>query len=207
MKEYPKLFEDVFSSEKLNRRCRPEKISIVGNVTFQSYAKEISSLYIEYEKIIFKFFIKFYLLSSKFCYFGRRKHGLPGKREGHVINRAFSLFVRKYCGFNYRSITLNFSYKIVLSYIKDFFPDIDNIDVENIKYPFSYMNFGCLALVRGLDERMELLEHGEKNKMSFNSFADYVVNYIYCKNDEIGEDKYLLSFTKVIPFPTIIVKK
>ena len=41
-----------------------------------------------------------------------------------------------------------------------------------------------------MDERMELLKMANNRFMPYSRFADYVINYILCLNDERGEEIY-----------------
>ena len=49
------------------------------------------------------------------------------------------------------------------------------------------MKLEHLLFVHQITERLDLLKIGEDRAMSFIDFADYVVNYILCFNEEHGE--------------------
>jgi len=193
-KEYPKTYENVFTSERTQKRCDIDKVSVdfrkgsnrdidVFQVDFRS---EIKKLQIE----TFNHLVKIEWMYRRFMYDGmrRKRYG-----NGHYIDRAFGIFMRNYVGFDSKLISDNKLYNIVIGYIDNFFSDfnIGNPFTEEFKYPYEYINFEHLVLVYKMSERMELLKVGEKRNMNYTVFLDYVINYIMSYNEEHGE-KYTL---------------
>lgn len=205
IKEYPKTYEDFFNNSIPNTGCRYEKITVDGYDSVELYINNLKDETKKAELDSFDWMVKIYWLFRKFRYYNLKKKFFKG--SGKLVDIAFSVFMRKYVnsqndvwmGDNLRSG--------IYSYFDDFFPGFDGGNPFHAKYeyPYKYMNFSCLLFVTKMDERMELLEIGEKRKMTYNEFVNYVVNYVLCYNDEHG-DKYTLA-KKIRSIPYEHIKK
>jgi len=196
-KNYPQQYERFYDDavDRFRFKFKHEEVSTWGNnpAGLSDYTKLLKDVTADMEAKVFDSTVKLYWLFSKFCYFGHRKVMFAG--SGMCVDRAFAYFMRKYAGIEPRTFFGKYSASLdIADYLYDFFPELDDSDpfVTTFTYPFKYMNFGCLALVRRMDERMDLLNHGEQHKMQYGDFIDYVVNYVSCYNEEHGK-KYMFS--------------
>lgn len=196
-KNYPIEYEKVFSGRRINQHCDVTKVSafndIPGNPAI--YIKMFRDSAKKFQDDLFDNLVKLAWLRSRFCYNG--KHRLA-RDNGWWLERAYGIFMRKYVGLS--SCTIFFSRVItspIVSYFKDFFPNFveGNPFEEKYEYPFKYMSLDCILLVNIMPERMYLLRHGEKNKMEYVEFMDYVINYTKCYNEE-HDDKHEFVFSQ-----------
>jgi len=195
MKIYKKEYENVFIRD-LEKRCNVNKIS-----TFQNNPKNLDKYVRLYQETframheeIFDNLVKLDWLNRRFVYNGNRVMGKG--RNGTTVDRAKSLFVRNYVGYDPKFIFMANSPLLCISrYFNDFFPNFldGNPFEEEYKYPYKYMGLEALVVVGQMSERIDLLEYGESKKMGLEKFKDFVINYINCYNAEHGE-KYLFKF-------------
>lgn len=191
MKIYKKTYENVFDSEWSLKRCRFEKVSTDIGWSAHKYRDEFRKTIIELENIVFNEFIKFSWLRRRFCYFGYNRRNI--RLNGNTSDVAYGLFVRSHVGLNTRLLSCSLL-SCITKYLDDFFPNFDdqNPFEEKMEYPYKYMRIGHLFLVHEMTERLELLDYGEKHKMNYSNFADFVINQVYCYNDEKGKECYRL---------------
>ena len=52
------------------------------------------------------------------------------------------------------------------------------------------MTLECLIVVYAMKERMDILNHCERARMKYTQFLDYVINYIYSYNEDVGYQYY-----------------
>ena len=194
-KDYERKYERFFTDEKESKnKFDIGRVSafngIPGNTTIylKMFRESVDKFYMD----IFDDLVKIVWLRSRFCYDG--KHRNTGTGNGYIMEEAYGWFMKKYVGVNNRTIFYSNRYSfpnIIISYFPDFFPNFEegNPFEEKYEYPYKYMNLDCLLSVVEMSERMNLLEHGEKDKMSYLEFTDYVINYINCYNEE-HDDKY-----------------
>jgi len=187
MKIYPKTYEDVFSSERSLKKCKLDKITTDIGMGLDEYTDLFKKSFKSFEVKSFNELVKLAWLMRRFCYYGNNRNRMNS--NGVPTDRAFSIFIRNYVGYSHSDIKLFYP---IISYFDDFFPYFDtrNPFKENLKYPFKYIGFGHLSMVHQMDERMELLKMADKKRMTYAKFVDYVINYLYCLNDEMGEEIY-----------------
>ncbi len=194
MKHYKREYEYVFSNPK-PKNFDINDITVFGNAYDRgTYFLELKKLFGSFENEAFQHLIKIYWLFSMFCYKGRRR--LRGNKNGTNVDGAFSTMMKNVINHDTKFFFGgNSSLFKLTTYIYDFFPDFDiHSPFEyTYEYPYKYMNFECLYFVHRMNERLELLAEGEKQKMSYVKFLDYVINYISCYNEEHGE-KYVYKF-------------
>lgn len=192
-KNYSQQYERFYGDEKHNFDL--DKITLYKNSpgSLDEYIELLNENSIEMERVTFKLLVKMWWLLMRFCYNGRHRDKMS--INGPSIDRAFAYFMRRHAGIETKVF---FGGKSPLpdlaTYMNDFFPNFNegNPFIENYEYPFKYMTFGCLLLVRKMDERMDLLNYGEKKKMKYGDFIDYVINYTACYNEEHGA-KYVFG--------------
>ena len=185
-KKYEKQYEDVFTNEKTTKKCNLELVSTDVGMSVDEYMLKIRNEMEEFHVEIFNRLVKLTWLFRRFCYRGRRRKHLGS--QGYDLDGSFGVFMRRYVGFDQRTITRYYLYRKVISYFDDFFPgfDIGNPFTEEYEYPYKYMKMDMLFLVYQMPERLDLLKIGEERKMNLTQFEDYVINYIKCYNEEHG---------------------
>jgi len=191
--EYKKTYEDVFTSKHCLKNFKVENVSTSLDMNERIFRELWKLLFKSEQKQIFEFLVKYYWLSRKFCYNGNIRKKYRG--NGQNMDKMFSLYLHHFVGFDNRIIGQNKIYSKIISYIDDFFPDLENENpFKDIpKYPYRRMNFSCLTLVYKMPERLELLKIGEKRKMKYMKFVDYVLNYISSVNEEKGKVVFTMA--------------
>ena len=123
--------------------------------------------------------VKLKWLINNFLYKGK-KETIPMKGGTSAI--VFNVWIRESVGINYDFLSNNFTHRSLATYFKELFPNFkkDNPFTcpQKFSYPFRYITVDFLMFVYQIPERMELLKIAEEKKMSFNEFADYVLDYI-----------------------------
>lgn len=195
MKMYDKQYEDVFK-RTLDKRCNLEKVGTFKNnpESIDKYIRLYQETFGDMYASIFDNLVKLIWLRRRFVY--NRKRAIKKGRNGIAMDRALSLFIRNYAGYDARFILMtNGPFSCIANYLDDFFPNFNegNPFEENYEYPYKYMRLEALVIVHQMEERLELLEYGEKKKMNIETFKDFVINYINCYNEEHGE-KYLFIY-------------
>jgi len=194
-KNYRRKYEYYFSSKKrLGSYCKIDRIGIEGGkYNIDEYISLNRKLSRSFDLIIFDFLVKYTWLTEKFMYNGNLR------RENQCIfyDRSFGMFLRNYASFDcglIRKKGFTFFGKIV-PYLFELFPFFYEGDPfkekKRYKYPYKHMGLGCLYVVVHMDERLDLLKYGDKKKMSYAEFVDYVINYINCYNTDV-ENKYTM---------------
>lgn len=211
-KNYPRRYEYVFSDkETRDKKCNLEKVRIFNSESdfcdtslyIKIFSKEVRDFY----KDSFDHMLKLTWLSRRFIYNGNRR--LSNKSNGFHADRAFAAFSRDYVNYSTKIMfSFGSAWNRIASYIEDFYPDFENnspFECEYI-YPYQYMLIPHLLVVHQMPERLELLAEGEKLKMNFSQFSDYVVNYVSCYNEENGET-WKFVFKEKLPPHVIKVTK
>jgi len=189
-KNYPREYELVFSDfERVGKKCNIDYVSFhndrMSPVRYQMLYLEEAN---KYKKDIFDHIVKIHWLNRNFCY--RNMHRKKIGRNGSCLDTAFGLFTRVYGNVDMRFLFPSHStFGKVVTYFDDFFPNFEegNPFEEKYEYPYKYMGMECLVVVYQMDERLDLLKHGEKMKMSYVEFLDYIYNYVRCYTDEHGK--------------------
>lgn len=217
MKEYDKKYEDYPILEYNWRsgkriKCDIKKVSNRRELDVDQYILRIKEAAWDLEKEFFSKAVKLLWLIDQFGYKDKFRSRVAVKKDspGRIFEAALASFLQYYVGMDNRLFSQSEPMSIIRSYLNDWFPNIrhDNLFESDIKYPYKYMNLGCAAFVHRMPERMELLKIGEERKMMFNDFVNYVVNYIFCYNEEHGETYFIYSPPKKNKFPFIrLVKK
>ena len=201
-KEYEKKYEDYPTIEYEDRgkkriKCELEKVSTRIGWDVDQYLKVFKDEMWRIEGETFIRAIRLIWLSDQFGYNKDFRPRINTSRgyPGVYFASALGSFVRYYVGFDNRLFLQSLPFLIIRSYLLDWYPNIreENPFEVEIKYPYDYMNMECAGLVYRMPERMELLKIGEERKMTFPNFLNYVVNYIFCYNEEHGDTYYLYT--------------
>lgn len=192
MKLYPKKFEDLFTSDRSLRHCNLKKVKITDWEDEKKYSFFFGAFLIDAFSYLWIMSVKIYWLLSKFNYDGRTPSA-KGK-NGIVSDRAMSIYLRQYVGRDIRLITRSYFYSKLTSYFKDFFPDFyDNNPFDNpefYKFPYKNISIDHIAVVYQMPERLEILDYADKKGLKYNEFLDFLFNYIFSYNREVGEEVF-----------------
>lgn len=218
-KQYPNEYEKIFSDEKrAKRKCNLEHVHPFMNNPSNTalYIKQFRETIKDFELKVFDSMVKMEWLKRRFCWKEFRKevsynnnHNAPsgGTRDSMSMNIAFGNFMRYYVGYdnrfywNYQSPFVR-----ILRYIDELFPNFDNGDPfkEKYEYPFSHVGLDCMGLVSDMPERIDLLKYADSKKMSYAEFVDYVINYVFCYNDEHGDVYLLILSSSYFPYVKVL---
>lgn len=187
-KEYSKQYEDVFSSEEALKNCDLSLITNDKDMSFREYSDFMGSFLKSATEDLFNIAVKFYWAQRRFFYRGLQKKKLG--RNWFIVDNAFATFTRHYMGVNHRVITDSFYFWKIITYLEELFPKFDSgspfTNPDSYKFPYKNITADFLTVVYQMPERMDLLRVAEEKNMSYAVFLDYVVNYVYCSNDEHG---------------------
>lgn len=206
MKNYPKTYENVFTSERSLKKCLLNRVSTDNNIEIKEYCRMLKQSERKFEIDLFNNLIKVTWLMRRFCYGGLHREKV--RWNGTFLDGAFGVFMRKYLNIEHRLVTRNFVFPRLATYFDDFFPDFDkrNPFKEKMKYPYKHIGIAFLLIVFRMKERLEILAYAENNKMKYIDFLDYIINYISCYNDEIGRQHYFFG-TSFAFMPDIRIKR
>ena len=209
MEKKEKRYEDVYSNKLKLKKCKLKSVSTDIGLTSQQYLNKMKKMVSSYEETIFDNLVKYNWLTRHFHYRGfQRKYY---RLNGFGLDAAFGVFMKHYVGtdkilFSGRGIAK------IISYFDDFFPDFYNRDPfkEKLAYPFKYVSVSYLAVVYQMKNRMEFLNYAEKHKMIYTEFLDYIINYVYCVNEDAGREVYSwdyvtfnMPYVKVLDFERV----
>jgi hypothetical protein len=205
MKRYYPRYEKFYTGERMAGHCRLPKVNNKMGLSTESYRLFYRRLAQKYQRQTFDFIVKFYWLGLQFKYIGRER------LTGTQVDRAYGIFMRKYVGIDNRLYTHVGLHQKILSYIKIWYPNLAELNpfTKKINYPYRYMTFECLMVVAAMQEKLELLDRGEKNRMNYARFLDYILNYVYCHNEDVGWQEYVYCFNHrdICSVPLVAVKK
>ncbi|MFA5444994.1 MAG: hypothetical protein WC262_08520 [Bacteroidales bacterium] len=192
MKHYKKTYEDVYHAEVDDVRLA-RMGSLLGSP--EKLAEKFRAFYKDFHESFFGYVVKQVWLEQHFSYNGVRRS--RRSQNGYVGDWAFSYFMKMIVGYSQKPLTVNFLFTAIATYLKDFFPDFLNHDPfaepEYFKFPYENITLDHLFFVYMVDNRLELLEEAEKKKMSFFDFANWATNAVFCYNDDVNKDVYVLT--------------
>lgn len=205
MKEYPQKYENFYTDEKRLSKSKIEHVTTDIGLEGLEYAELLRKNVLSFEKEIFKMIVKYTWLTRRFHYKGEGR--TKGMQNGIVLDGAYSVFMKHQVGTG-TTFMQSKLFNMVRTYIEDMFVDFDarNPFEEEMEYPFKNIGLSYLCVVYNMDERMDLLNLAESRKMDYSNFVDYVINYIGCYNEDIGKEKYRISFHHY-NIPYVIVEK
>lgn len=196
-KEYEKKYENYLTRRRILNKCKIEYVGNTMGISTSEYKKIMKKHCKKYQKFVWDWLIKMTWLSNKFTYKGYQKHHSFLKNNGFVLDSAYVVFMLNFVGYNFRLFKGGVIFKII-SYFDDFYPEFNESDPFKVKYEYPYKNvvFDDLLLVYQMDERLDLLNIKEKSRMNHPAFVDYIINYVYCLNEELGRLKYRFIDTR-----------
>ena len=193
MKCYPKKFKDVYDILSVGD-IRPTKLgSTLGSA--EELAVRFRKFYREFHRTFFDQVVQQIWLEQQFMYGDKRRSRRCS--NGFSPDWAFAYFMKNVVGYSQKTITTNFCFSAIATYLKDFFPDFLNHDPDEepelYKFPYKNVTLDHLVFVHMIHNRLELLEEAEKRAMSFVEFCNWVVNHVFCYNEEVGKELYALT--------------
>lgn len=191
MKNYSKEYEDYYSKPKHIDKLNLQTIEVDG-MGVQEYVDIMKSVFLEGQANLFDFIVKIVWLIEKCKINGERKQMFG--QNSIPTNYYYSTLLRNMVGRDLKMFTTPTFFREVSSYFSIWFPDFHLSNPFKIKYeyPYEHVNFDHLVFVSSMEEKKEMIEYAEKEKIPLLTFYDYVINYIHCLNDELGYDKYYL---------------
>ena len=190
MKNYPKVYEDVYNSKVFLKQFSISRVKGDGYDDVNRYVADIQDEFNLMYNSLFDHWVKIDWLLRKFRYNRKKKIISNGN-----IAIMYGVFMLKSVGVNNRFLRFGTSaFSQISSYFDDFFPDFDsgNPFESNYEYPYKHITLDFLVFVYKMDERLELLKEAEDKKMSLTDFYDYVINYCGCLNSDLCRKKYVL---------------
>ena len=189
MKHYEKKYENIYTAPSHEKWCKISKVGTTIGLSGQELAEAIRSVSKELTGDFFLNTVKLEWLIMSYHYGDQLETKKQVMRGG-----AFNVFTKNIAGVDvslFRNLVIT---DIIRSYIPSFFPDfMENNPFkaeDKFKLPYKHVSLDFLIPVYNMDERMELLDEAENKKMSFAQFMDYLINYVGCLNEELGENKY-----------------
>jgi hypothetical protein len=206
MKHLPQVYEKVFSIDRKSSRTKLNLAAItIEDMTINSYISLFHDFLDEAYLNLFNYTVKLSWLRRKFTYYGS-KTTLPMYKNSLLTGLAFTKLVRRNIGKDIQIITKSKFFSKIESYFDELFPGfMDGNPFTNpnyYKFPFKNITMDYLIVVSQLEDRVDLLKEADKKKMTFAVFLDYVINYVYSINDELGRDKYQIrhNMDRDVPF-------
>lgn len=189
MKIYEKKYENYYTRPELLEKFNKQDIS-TGDISFEEYTGRVRSVLRESQMVFFDQLVKISWLAEKF-----KVNGLSKKMDNteDILTRYIhSIFLRNIVGIDMRFIYNSSYFRKIVTYFHDWFPDFSLSNPFEVKYefPYEHVGFDELLLVVNMEERLEILGYAEKQKMSLPEFGDFVINYVFCLNEELGFEKY-----------------
>ncbi|MFA7301812.1 MAG: hypothetical protein WC069_05900 [Candidatus Shapirobacteria bacterium] len=207
MKHHPKIYEDVFSRDHLgsNHKLNLDKISVGPDLELTEYTSLFKNFLNKFYEDIFDGYVRVSWLRRKFSYCNIRTV-FPMYKNTPIVNLAFVKFVRRIIGKDLQIVTRTKTFSKIETYFSSLFPGFLEgnpfTNPEYYKFPYKHITLDFLFLVHQLDDRMELLDVAEKEKMSFAVFMDYIINYVSTENDLLPKPRFVLkqNYDKNAPF-------
>ena len=189
MKHYPKKYANL-----CHHKGEKKILTLLSadGITLEELGVRFNNFYRETFKELWRINICQIWLEQKLNFKGGKRdlatrHSLP---MGPVI----AAFFGDYVGISSSLITGNKLSHVIISYFLEFYPDFlyhdPFLDPDYYKFPYKNITLDHLCFVYQVENRIEMLERAEKEEMSFKSFANWVVNWVLCYNDDIGEEVY-----------------
>ena len=195
MQHHNKQYENIFSVDRkgTNTTIKPEKVGVDG-MDIKEYTDTFKIFLEDFYEDLFLKLVKLSWLRRKFKYAGM-KFNVPVYASPRSLNGMFVKFLRRNIGHDIQILTKGYLFSKLESYYFDqLFPGfMDGNPFENpdyYKFPYDNISLEYLTLVYQLDDRFELLEEADKQKMSYAVFLDYVMNHTLCENEILKRDRY-----------------
>jgi hypothetical protein len=209
MIHHNKTYENVFSTDYKGNRNTVKLSSItIDTMGVEEYIKSFQGFLRNFYDDLFLKCAQLSWLRRKFKYSNRRI-AIPAHLSCRSTTGKFIKFLRIYIGHDIHIITKWFFFpKLETYYLDTLIPGFEDgnpfENPEYYKFPFENISLEYLYPVYQLDDKIELLQEADKQKMSFAVFLDYLINHVLCENDRLGYEKYTLytggNHTPNIPF-------
>lgn len=194
MRFHKKNYEDIYSKDlpKNPNFLRFEDLGAEG-MELDDYISLFKSFLTDcYLDLFFKC-VKLSWLRRKFIFRGK-KNILPMYKNAYAANSVFVKLLRRHVGKDLQVMTRNNMFQKLELYFDELFPRFEEENpFENpdyYKFPYKNISIDFMMVVYNMDERLELLEEADKQKMTFAVFLDYVINHALSENDFLGRAKY-----------------
>lgn len=209
MRHHKKTYEDVFSTDHKGNRNTIKLENVTTDIMgVGEYIKSFQEFLKDFYDDLFLKCVKLSWLRRKFIYNGSKSR-MPVYTNTRMYTGKFTKFIRRYIGHDIQVITKGYFFsKLETFYFDTLFPGfMDGNPFENpdyYKFPYKNISLEYLTVVYQMDDRFEILEEADKQKMSYAVFLDYVINYILSENEVLGRDKYTLTQNKSRGFPYFV---
>lgn len=203
MKHYDKRYEDVYSSQRVQSAASLGNISNAMGISNQSFVELSRDVWRGVYRQFFDSAVRIIWLSHQYVYKGRQRK-VTGK-NALTDEYSYASFMDNVVGIGGKAFRVSNLYRKIITYIDDFFPQFSEFspfeNPEYFEFPYKHVTLDFLMVVYQMPERLELLALAEKQKMTYAKFVDYVINYIYCYNEEVGKNLYIFMRTdNVFPY-------
>jgi hypothetical protein len=188
-KDYKREYEYVFTSERIvTKGFELEKLSTLDNKpNLNDYKRQLLILERKFWKDTFNNLVKIKWLMNRFVYDGNHR---TNRKAGFWYSRALSKYMKYVVGIDNRMPFKGFVNAAIVDFLEDLFPDFHNRspfeDPEYYRFPYKNLYPHWMAIVRRVDERLELLDCLNKKKLTYPEYLDYLLNWCLCYNDEFG---------------------
>ena len=196
MKKYEKIYEDVIKTKPRSLKTfNSSHIYLPKGKSMKEYVQHAKDYAHEVSELFFSTYIKGYWLSYAI---GTRK-GKRTKEGGGLRSTIKSVIDKELVGHDVHPWSRETLYWLSV-YIDDWFPSLINEDPfsaeKEYQYPYKHVTIDFLYVVHQMPQRAELLLEAEEKKMKFNDFCNFVVNFVFCHNDEKGKKIFTVKWRK-----------
>ena len=202
MKKYEKVYEDVFTAKRILKNIEIHRATNDLGLSMEEFAEAVYETWRETSRHLWEDSVRIEWLTRQFKYKVKKQSGVRHtkvKRKRANGNRAtiqWGIFYKNFAGVDISVIRKTFFSHAIGIYIKDLYQDFEKknpfSNPDYFKYPFEHVTLDHMILVYQMEDKMELLQEAENNKMTFAAFADYVINFVGCHNEELGKEQYKL---------------
>lgn len=208
MRNHKKTYEDLFSTDHKGNRNSIKIENVTTDMGVGEYIKLFQSFLKSFYDDLFLQCVKLSWMRRKFQYCGQKVQ-IPMYTTPRILQGKFVKFMRRYIGNDIQMINRQFFFnKLETHYFNELFPGFDEGNpFENpdyYKFPYKNISLDYLMFVYQLDDRFELLEEADKQKMTYAVFLDYVLNHVFNENELLGKERYTFAQNNFTRFPLFI---
>lgn len=204
--DYPKEYESVFCTEENFKKHDINFMTTEHPDGWEVYKASFKNFFKDLSNETFQQYIRYFWFQRKYAFKGISKKKYMG--NGHSVMLSYSFFCRHYLGSNNSVFLKSFMFYKVLTFIIEWFPDIDDhdpaIEPEYYKWPFKNITIDFLTVVYQMPERMDILRLADERDLSYLEFLDYVVNYVYVFNERHKNNNIYSFVYKVLDSPPYV---
>lgn len=194
MIHYQRLYEDLF-------RDKP----VMKTAKFESAAGKIEDLIDLYQKSFDSGYRDVFFISMRFLWMEKQLiiNGYRRERRfqaGHSNDYLYGRFISSVVGRDQSTLTRSRWFQISAACAGELFPAffLHNpfTEPEYYQWPYEHVGLDYLTYIYQVDNRLELLEYADKQKMTFHDFRNWINNYVLCYNDEQGGEIYRIGTSR-----------